>query len=257
MNAGYSTGNDIVDRISEINMTGNIIPHNWYKNILFESRKPDLIAIVILADVVYWYRPTEFRDEHTGDVIGRRKKFQADKLQRNYEQIAEAFGVSKRQAKRAVANLEKIGVIKKEFRNIRKNGVTSNNVLYLELIPDRLRELTYEVDEELTIRHSNVTPMTLESDRIVHSNVVGASSKRQTNTENTTKTTNEDFSIISYQAEMKFFKEQISYDAIRLDRPTDIARLDEIVKIAVDVLTSSAKTIRVNKEERNIQVVQG
>lgn len=118
MNDGYSTGNDIVDRVAEINMTGNIIPHNWYKNILFENGKPDLTAITILSDVVYWYRPTEVRDEHTGDVIGRKKKFQADKLQRNYEQIAEAFRVSKRQAKRAVTNLEKNRLtIKSQVRN--------------------------------------------------------------------------------------------------------------------------------------------
>lgn len=39
--------------------------------------------------------------------------------------------------------LEKLGVVKRVFRTISMNGIVVNNVLYLELIVDRLKELTY------------------------------------------------------------------------------------------------------------------
>nr|WP_232204056.1 hypothetical protein [Atopobium sp. oral taxon 810] len=42
-----------------------------------------LDSALILADIVYWYRVTEVRDEQSGEVVGMRKKFRADMLQRN------------------------------------------------------------------------------------------------------------------------------------------------------------------------------
>ena len=39
--------------------------------------------------------------------------------------------------------LEKLGVVKRVFRTISMNGIVVNNVLYLELMVDRLKELTY------------------------------------------------------------------------------------------------------------------
>ena len=53
----YTTGNEIVDANATLNFTGNIIPQAWYKTIIKDSGKPHLTAIVILADIVYWYRP--------------------------------------------------------------------------------------------------------------------------------------------------------------------------------------------------------
>lgn len=74
MNGGiYSTGNEIVDENAKLNISGNIIPQVWYRTIIRESGKPNLTAIIILADIVYWYKPTEIRDEGTGQVIGVRK----------------------------------------------------------------------------------------------------------------------------------------------------------------------------------------
>ena len=97
MNGGiYSTGNEIVDENAKLNISGNIIPQVWYRTIIRESGKPNLTAIIILADIVYWYKPTEIRDEGTGQVIGVRKKFKSDLLQRSYQQISEQFGISKK-----------------------------------------------------------------------------------------------------------------------------------------------------------------
>lgn len=65
-----TSGNDIVDRVAEINISGNVTPAIWYKTITKENGKPYLLAIAILSDIVYWYRPSEVRDENTGQVKG-------------------------------------------------------------------------------------------------------------------------------------------------------------------------------------------
>ena len=96
MNQDYSTGNRIVDEVGRINISGNIIPMVWFQAIRYPNGKPNVNAIIILADIVYWYKPTEIRDEGTGQVIGVRKKFKSDLLQRSYQQISEQFGISKK-----------------------------------------------------------------------------------------------------------------------------------------------------------------
>ena len=64
-----STGNEIVDKMMQFGPSGNIIPNTWYKSIRYENGKPNLIAITLLSDIVYWYRPQEKRDERTGATV--------------------------------------------------------------------------------------------------------------------------------------------------------------------------------------------
>lgn len=68
-----TTGNELVDKIGEIAITGNIIPQMWYETLKKDDGKPYFQAIVILADIVYWYKPVEVRDEKTGRVVGYKK----------------------------------------------------------------------------------------------------------------------------------------------------------------------------------------
>ena len=128
----YSSGNEIVDEVGKIHFTGNIVPTIWNKTIVKENGKPHWLAINILADIVYWYRPTEIRDEQTGELTGFKKKFQRDLLQRSYQQLADQFAISKRDAQRAIVFLEDLGVIKREFRTISVGGTTLNNDFYEE-----------------------------------------------------------------------------------------------------------------------------
>ena len=141
-----STGNATVDAIGAINITGNVIPQSWYKTIKKETGKPYLNAIVILADIVYWYRPTEQRDESTGQTVSLKKKFKSDMLQRSYAQIADQFGITKRDATNAIVAIEKLGVVKRHFRKLEVGGMTLNNVLFLELVPSALQALTFPAE---------------------------------------------------------------------------------------------------------------
>ena len=142
---GFSSGSDTVDAMREINITGNVTPHRWYKTILRDNGKPYLLAITLLSDIVYWYRPVEIRDEATGNTIGWRKRFRNDLLQKTYEQYSDFYGETKRTIKAALDRLEEIGVIRKVFREITlANGAKVPNVMFIELFPDRLKEITFD-----------------------------------------------------------------------------------------------------------------
>lgn len=253
----FSSQNTIVDQMLNIVITGNVIPQKWYKAIVKPTGKPYVEAIIVLADIVYWYRPTEVRDENTGQTTGLQKKFRGDLLQRSYQQISDQFGISKRQATRAIVALEELGVIRREFRDIRINGRNVNNVMYLELIPEKLQEITNPLaDEGKTILPILETPDTKNVERTTEKMETGHAGDCDTNTNTSPESYNKECSILSYQEELEQFKDQIDYDAIRLDMPLQADQLDEIVALAVEVLTATKHTIRVNKEERKTHLVQ-
>lgn len=133
-----TTGNKIVDEISVLHI--NSIPETWYHTIK-RNNQPHAMAILILWDLVYWYKWTEVRDEVSGLVIGYKKKFKADLLQRSYEAISNKFGISKRQATDIIVFLEKLGAVKRVFRNIKVANTTLSNVLFIELVPNVIKEL--------------------------------------------------------------------------------------------------------------------
>lgn len=143
MESIYRTGNATVDQISGMEITGNVIPSAWYQTIRKETGKPYLNAIIILSDIVYWYRAIEVRDEESGEILGYRKKFKADILQRSYQQIAEQFGISKRDASNAMVALEKLGVVKRVFRKLKVDRFIIPNVMFLALDVEVLRRLTF------------------------------------------------------------------------------------------------------------------
>ncbi|SDB62267.1 DUF6017 domain-containing protein [Butyrivibrio sp. INlla16] len=148
-----SSGNYNVDMLGEMHFEGNIIPHNWYHRILkpdTEKKKPYLLAIIILADFLYWYRPTEVRDQHTGQLIGYRKKFRGRALYRTANEIAEQFGETKRTVLAALAYLESIGAINRTL------VVTSGGKYpYIELNANTIYDLTF-LNADGTKVHDNL-----------------------------------------------------------------------------------------------------
>lgn len=157
---GYlSSGNPIVDAMGTINITGNIVPTIWYRTVLKDNGKPYLLAIAILSDIVYWYRPTEVRDQHTGQVTGWKKRFSEDILRQSYQYYADLFGESKKTVKTAIDRLEELQAVKRHFRTVSYgDGLISNNVMYVELIPARVHELTYPEKEPGMDRQTKPCP---------------------------------------------------------------------------------------------------
>jgi len=131
------------DIIYDGEMRGNVIPMEWLNHIKRESGNVDTVAVLLLSDIVYWYRPIEVRDEETGRVLGYRKRYKADKLQRSYDYYAELCSLGKSQVRRALKNLERLGLIEIEYRTIiTKTGVKVSNVTYISLNIAKLKEIS-------------------------------------------------------------------------------------------------------------------
>ncbi len=166
-----NSGNATVDSMAKINLTGNIIPANWFRTITRDNGKPYMLAICILSELCYWYRPQEVRDERSGNIVEYRKRFKGDMLQKNYQDLADRFGESKRSVKAASDRLEELGVIRKEWRNLKlRNGAVINNVLFIDLNVDILSGLTFgypesveEISEEIAQSEENVESEEIEN----------------------------------------------------------------------------------------------
>lgn len=178
------TENDIVNKVGKMRFSGNVIPEVWYKTIVSSNGRVNLLAINILADIVYWYRPMETRDEMTGDVTWKKKFADDDYLQRNYSKICEKYNVSTKQAREALIVLETLGVVKRHFRTIETEMGKCPNVMYIELIPETLYKLTYPEPTDESVKTS------FPSDKEVFTKKETCPSPEvRTNTKNTTETT--------------------------------------------------------------------
>ncbi|AFU14620.1 phage replication protein [Bacillus thuringiensis MC28] len=191
--------NNKVLQIGQINFRGNVIDHGWFKTLTLENGKPNIVAITILGEVVYWYKPTEVRSEESSQVQYK-QKFKADMLQKSYQQLADSFGFTKRQVKEACDFLKERSLVKIEFRTIFVNGTRCNNVMFIEPIPEIIQEISvmyWGNGTPPTLKRNR--PNTLESERVFHSKVTPSYNEteealaleRKTNTEITTNITTE------------------------------------------------------------------
>lgn len=138
------TTTPVVDAISRIHFSGNILPHTWFQKIRLPGGHPDSIACILLSEIVYWYRSKEVADEESGRLIGWHKRFRADKLQRSSQAFATKFGYTKRQVIDALNRLEEGGYITKELRTIKTDdGTTMANVCFIEPVVAKIEAITF------------------------------------------------------------------------------------------------------------------
>jgi len=143
---------DIIMQIGEINLSGNVIPDEWYNHLRKDTEKPHTTAIIILAEIVYWYRPQKIKNTVDNSVTYR-KRFKADKLQMSYSAFCEKYGFSKKQVTEAMHYLVEVGVISTEFRTIIvDDGLPVSNVLFIEVNPSRLAEICLPMQKGYTYR---------------------------------------------------------------------------------------------------------
>ncbi len=187
---------ETVMAIGQINLTGNVTPASWWRHITLPSGRPDQTAITLLAEIVYWYRPSEVRNEVTGALVGYRKRFHGDKLQRSYQAFAEQFGFSKRETTDALKRLRDAGFVTLELRTVQTSeGMTLSNVLFVEPIPEAIDDINSMVRKSDA---KNVTPVPFQrntpseqTEPLPRSDVDDPTLKSETYTEITTKTTTE------------------------------------------------------------------
>jgi hypothetical protein len=138
------TGHPVVDAIAHIKFEGDITPKSWYKHICYQTKsgekKADRLAIDILADIVYWYRPYLQRDELTGEEVGWKKKFKEDVLRRNPDAFAESLNASPRCVRESMHLLEKMGLIKIILQPVQTCYGVLPNVMHIDICPEALAE---------------------------------------------------------------------------------------------------------------------
>ncbi|MCQ2567620.1 MAG: DUF6017 domain-containing protein [Mogibacterium sp.] len=256
------SGNMIVDAMGEMKITGDIVPLSWYREITFRNGRPDFGGAAILANLVYWYRPSVKVEENTGNVVWK-KKFRNDYVQMGYAQIEERFNLSRDQAKDALRRLEERGLIRRHFRTVDAGGIRCNNVMFLEIIPKRISEITYPTETEKETENGGCiqipegiypyrsVDIKNEDTASMHPSVV---SEPVTNTKNITENINKDYPYINQIRER--FMEQIDYFSLISDYPLSSGQIDEIVEIATEILASDRSHIKVNGENQPIAFVQ-
>ncbi len=130
----------VIIQMAKFNIKGNIVDRDWFKNLTYKNGKPNMNAIIILSEIVYWYRPKVVK---CGNIYKLKKKFNADMLQKSYQDLADKFNLSKRQVKSACDFLKEKGLIDIEFRDIvTTKGKKLNNVMYIALNPEKLFEIS-------------------------------------------------------------------------------------------------------------------
>ncbi len=286
MSDHYHTGNASVDAMTSLQIKGNMVPFAWYQTILRPNGKPYLLAIIILADLVYWFKPVEVLDEVSGRFLGWRKRFKADLLQKSYKSYEEILGESRHSIKTAMDALEDLGVIRREFRDIQTPGGIANNVMFIDLDVDVLKRLTYpemseESDESIQKAASDTPPLKF-SGRVVQNSEGGSvkvlretpSEKCRTNTENTTEITTENtVSIYPNQklsltldksdgmdqryAYEELIRENICYDVL-MQEPDLLTRgiFEDLYTLICDVVCQKRNTIRVDGYDMPCDVVR-
>lgn len=288
MSDHYHTGNASVDAMTGLQIQGNMVPFAWYQTILRPNGKPYLLAIIILADLVYWFKPVEVLDEVSGRFLGWRKRFKADLLQKSYKSYEEVLGESRHSIKTAMDALEDLGVIRREFREIRTPGGIANNVMFIDLDVDILKKLTYpemaeEVDKCNQEEQSDTPPLKF-SGRVVQNSDGGSikvlretpTEKCRTNTENTTETTTESPLPINQPADQRItltsdrydvidrrkayeelIRENICYDVLMEEADLSVRGIFEnLYTLICDVVCQERSTIRVDGYDMPCDVVR-
>ena len=247
------TGVESVDDLYDIEFTGNMIPHSWYAAIQTENSRPDLAAIVILAEILYWHRPTVERTADDAAVIVLKKKFHADLLQMSYAQIEKKLFLSKAQSRRALEKLENLGLIERCLRTVvTESGNKLGNVMYIKLFTQRLLEITFPGYDPCK---KYPTRVSAETDKVIGENRQACLSEPMTNTEITTAITDTDYTSF-YQQERAKVRDQVEYEYLIMDRKNDKGMIDNLIDLITDVNMSSKQFQRINGEPVPTDIVR-
>lgn len=245
MSIGY-TGIDSVDKLYGTPVSGNIVPPAWCHKIVGKNGKPNMNAVMILAEIVYWYRPKVERIEGDQNDVQLKKKFKADLLQLSYRRIMNEFNLTRDQCKRALDLLESMSLIRRHYKTVDlKDGSKLGNVMYIELFTDNVLKLSEnESYDPYMVEPHRVCDKT---DEVYGNNQTAYQIDHMTNTENTTENTNKDYPSI-YQDEMEKVRKQVDYDCLIIDRKKDKEIIDNLIDLAAEVNLSTRDSYIINGE---------
>lgn len=189
-NNGYQIESSLVRQFGTIHLTGDTVPPEFFAAIKLPSGKPDIKAILILCNLIYWFRPIRPRDPNTDKPLAWRQKFKGIRLQRDYEFWESKFGFTKRECKEACARLKNGGWIGQQ-NEPNPHGGSKNyfqpnfEKIFSTLFPQS--RLTFERQPGQSDRRSNVSRNTFQRQPslLIHEiNIKTNSSSNTVNLEN-------------------------------------------------------------------------
>lgn len=186
----YQASQQTIDMVN-FATEGNIIDHSWYhiiKKKTPKSQRTDSNAIILLSDIVYWYKPIHKIDEDSG-VHSIHKKFKADILQRSYHELENQFGFTKDQSRSAIETLESLGIIEREFRTVIINGIPVPNIMYLKFHEKVLKSLMKKYYQDPELFKKSLLSCEKNDDPIEKNHI--PPTKKPTYTKNTTQNSTE------------------------------------------------------------------
>jgi len=206
---GYPLESELVSLFGSLHIAGDVVPTELFLAIRFpvkdddkdaKTGKPDTVAILILSNLIYWFRPIRPRDSKNDRPLPWRQKFKGEWLARDYEFWVEKFGFTTRQCKEAVARLKAGEWI--EYKQQPKPTGGSKNLfkpnyekLFLTLYPES--RVTFERHSEKAERRLNVSRDTFErhSSLLIHEINIKTSSSSNSEKLKTAAAAAADFSM--------------------------------------------------------------
>lgn len=212
---GYEGLTPSVEAMRNVTLFGSVIPLAWRSWIRRDNGRVYPVAKDLLAEIVYWHKPRPVEDKKR-QIIGWRRAFKADKLQKSYEDLANDLGYTKRQIADAAKWLESHYLVSLEFRTVNINGHKLGNVLFWNINVPLITAISFNAPEEgetlakiapsyensldllpggrpapvHALLQKNVRPSYENSLEVKLKNVRGQTKKRKTNTDNTQTTPN-------------------------------------------------------------------
>jgi len=127
--------------LSEVNTTYfqpcNILPHFWFYKIVDKEGRPDLPAILILSEILGWFRSLSKGGSNTYYSTGKSLPELVDgKLAVSYDFLSDKLNFLKERIRKNLIHLEELDVLYREVKNIALENGKRINQLYIYINPE-------------------------------------------------------------------------------------------------------------------------
>ena len=142
------TGHPVVDAIGRLEhkFIGALAPYAWFTKILDERGRPYHLAILLLAEIVGWYRPKLELAKGSNTWLAR-KRFKRDRLQMSRGELAKKFNTDEDTITKALTFLaECLHAIGRSYHDLVICGRKYRNCLFIWPVPEVIEKLC-ETDE--------------------------------------------------------------------------------------------------------------
>ena len=140
-NLESKTNTSIKTFLSEVNTTYfqpcNILPHFWFYKIVDKEGRPDLPAILILSEILGWFRSLSKAGSNTYYSTGKSLPELVDgKLAVSYDFLSDKLNFLKERIRKNLIHLEELDVLYREVKNIALENGKRINQLYISINPE-------------------------------------------------------------------------------------------------------------------------